>query len=257
MTIINLAMRASSFTNWNAIGSVNSTGTKVPSGSVVDSTNSVVSGVAIAVMSRFDGFLAGSGLDNADSYPSVVKTDTCGNDSATYGDCTVRYTGLTSGNWQVTVYGNNDYSTANRGCTVTATAQSGSTNNATYDAAGGFGIGSEASRTATVAAVTLGSGDYLDISFHDTGAGGKSYSNAIILTSASDTTAPSLTVGPTASSITSAGFTISGTPDEAGTAFLIVTAVGASQPSNGTFDASAETASMTAATNFNIVHTGQ
>lgn len=73
----------------------------------------------------------------------------------------------------------------------------------------------------------------------------------------SDIVAPSLTVGPTASSITSAGFTISGTPDEAGTAYLIVTAVGASQPADATFDASTETASITASSNFNIAHTGQ
>lgn len=71
-----------------------------------------------------------------------------------------------------------------------------------------------------------------------------------------DTTAPSLTSGPTVEAITGSGFNVKGTSDENGTAYLIVTDYGAAQPSDAEFDAATETASMTAGVEFTINHTG-
>lgn len=71
-----------------------------------------------------------------------------------------------------------------------------------------------------------------------------------------DTTAPSLTAGPSVINITSSGFDVQGTTDEDCTAYLVVTAAGASQPSDSTFDASTETATATNAVQFTINHTG-
>lgn len=80
---------------------------------------------------------------------------------------------------------------------------------------------------------------------------------AYITYGAGDTTAPSLTEGPTLTNVVSGGFDIGGTPDEGGTASLIyLSDVSADQPSDAAFDGSSETAAMTASTPFTIHHTG-
>lgn len=80
---------------------------------------------------------------------------------------------------------------------------------------------------------------------------------AFITYGTSDSIAPSLSTGLTVNSVTSAGFDVLGTPDEGGTVSLLVVAIGATASTDGQFDASAETAAMTAGTQFTIHHTGQ
>lgn len=78
----------------------------------------------------------------------------------------------------------------------------------------------------------------------------------IALAPLSDALAPSLTSGPTISNANASGFDIGGTADENCTASLVFTVVGASQPDDATFDASTETAAVTAGTPFSIHHFG-
>ena len=72
-----------------------------------------------------------------------------------------------------------------------------------------------------------------------------------------DGTDPVFSSAPAGSNQTSAGFRISATLNEAGTAQALVTAQGSGQPSDGSFDASTDTASVTEAVSFNIDITGQ
>lgn len=70
-----------------------------------------------------------------------------------------------------------------------------------------------------------------------------------------DTTPPTFSAGPSYNTVTATTYNVTGTSNESGTAKLIVTTPTASQPSNGTFDGSSETASITADTPFSIAHT--
>jgi hypothetical protein len=82
------------------------------------------------------------------------------------------------------------------------------------------------------------------------------YAEEVSAAGGGDTTAPTLTDGPNVSNVDPSGFDVGGTSDENGTAMLLVTAPGASQPADAAFDASTETAAMTATTPFSIHHTG-
>ncbi|MDB6061559.1 MAG: hypothetical protein JWM78_1662 [Verrucomicrobiaceae bacterium] len=113
--------------------------------------------------------------------------------------------------------------------------------------------------TKTSFALTAGKPGYNIIA----GAGGGTprsvRASQIVITgdSVSDTTAPSATAGPTVSNANASGFDIGATADEAGTAFLIyLSDINAAQPSDATFDASTEKATMVASTPFSIHHTG-
>lgn len=72
----------------------------------------------------------------------------------------------------------------------------------------------------------------------------------------SDTTAPSITAGPTAANLATTGFDVLSTWNEACTVSLLVTAPGAAQPADATFDASTETAIATAGVQVSNHHNG-
>ena len=72
-----------------------------------------------------------------------------------------------------------------------------------------------------------------------------------------DNTDPVFSTPPAGSNETSVGFRVSATLNENGTAQALVTAQGSGQPSDGSFDASTDTATATAATNFDIDIVGQ
>lgn len=185
MSIIRIAIVASLTTGWNSLTTPTSTGTKVASGSVVDSTNTVVPGVAIAVQARFDTIFA-DGTD-MDSYPTDVEASSASAEIGNNDNAIVRLTGLGACTAIVTAYGNAPGSTpGDRTTTVTVTAQSGSTTNGTYDAING--AGNEASRTYTSSGVNVGASDYLDIQISDVSGGSASRCNAILVNfTASDT----------------------------------------------------------------------
>jgi hypothetical protein len=89
------------------------------------------------------------------------------------------------------------------------------------------------------------------------GSGAQVFAWALALNaSAADSQAPSLSAGPTISNANASGFDIGGTADENCTASLVVTLVGADQPDDAAFDASTETAAVTAGTPFSIHHYG-
>lgn len=77
MTMIQLNFcdsSAAASTNWNTVIGGTSTGTKIASGSVVDSAGSVVSGVSISVTDAWDVTLDSGGADYiTGDYPDVVK----------------------------------------------------------------------------------------------------------------------------------------------------------------------------------------
>lgn len=73
---------------------------------------------------------------------------------------------------------------------------------------------------------------------------------------AGDTTAPSITAGPTAANLAQTGYDVRSTWDEACDVSVLVTAVGASQPTDAEFDASTEKATATAGVQVSIHHNG-
>lgn len=98
----------------------------------------------------------------------------------------------------------------------------------------------------------IASGTYTVAAAHDDG----DESNVLTWTLVIDATAPSFSAGPTISSEAATSATVNGTSNENATAYVVVTASGASQPSDGTFDASSFTDVVSADVAFSIPVTG-
>lgn len=157
----NLSATDQSVTNWNALTGATSTGTKIASGSVIDSTGAVVSGVAISVTDAWSGESDGSGFD-VDTYPAGVE-----NTSWLLGDGVgaisgnMVFAGLGAGTAVVTVYGNRDLA-AVRTANIVITGAGGSTDSGTLSPETG-GATTQADRTFTADPVTLGVSDNLTV----------------------------------------------------------------------------------------------
>lgn len=112
------------------------------------------------------------------------------------------------------------------------------------------------STSVTSTAITsLPAGTYTAAAAHSNGGN----SNVITWTFTVDATAPSFSSGPALSGITASQYTVIGTSNETGTAKLIVTAIGGSQPNNAAFDAlvpgvSSDAVNITAGVQFQITH---
>lgn len=157
----NLSATDQAVSNWNALTGATSTGTKIASGSVVNSVGGVVSGVAISVTDAWSTESDGSGFD-VDTYPAGVE-NTCWQlgDGVGAVSGNVVFSGLGAGTATVTVYGNRDLAAA-RIANIVITGQGGSTDSGTLSPETG-GATTQATRTFTADPVTLGVSDSLTV----------------------------------------------------------------------------------------------
>lgn len=157
---LNFCDSALSDSGWTTVRGGDSTGTKVASGSVVDSAGSTVTGVSVSVADAWDVVTDVGGNTGTDGgYPSNVKVSfwRLDGDGSTGN---VIISGLGAGTATVKCYGNRD-SASDRITDVVVTGASGSTSSGSYNAR--YDDPTTANREFQSSSVTLGASDTLTI----------------------------------------------------------------------------------------------
>lgn len=203
-------------TNWNTVIGGTTTGTKVASGSVIDSAGSVVSGVSVSVTNAYDVTSdTGGATYIAGSYPDNVKLSYWRLDTAGSSGNTV-ISGLGAGTAVVYIFSGRD-ATGPRITDWTVTGASGSTSTGATD--GGYDATTPANEFVS-SSITLGSSDSITIT--GTVRTGSSYGHLNGVKIVFTPSAPAVISSPTATSVTQTTATIGCTTDTAsGTLYYV------------------------------------
>lgn len=174
---LNLCDTALSNSGWNAVNGSGTTGTKIAAGSVIDSSDVVVTGVSVSCTDTWSVEAdTGGHQGSSDTYPTNIKAsfwrlDAAGNTG------NVVISGLGAGTCTVTCYGNREVNES-RISDVLVTGASGSTSSGSFNS--NYTL-TQADRTFTSGTITLGGGDSLTVGITVNAGSSFAHLNAVII----------------------------------------------------------------------------